>query len=80
MTNDETFVLDFLKSYPETAFSRKETARKAVKRSVYDENPRWAEAPLAALLARKQIEVDDRGFIRYRQPEPEEEEERRASR
>lgn len=78
MTNEETIILDFLVAYPETAFSRKEIARKAVRRSVYEENQRWADAPLTALLARKQVEIDDRGFYKYRKPDPDEEERRRG--
>jgi len=80
MTNEETTILDFLMAYPESAFSRKEIARKAVRRSVYEENQRWADAPLTALVARKHVEIDDRGYYKYRKPDLEEDEGRGESR
>jgi len=62
MTTDEHVILQFLRAYPDTAFSRKEISRKAVKRTVYEENPRWAETPLASLLGQGLLETDDSGY------------------
>ena len=38
MTQEETSILDYLKSRPESAFAKREIARKAVKRVVYEKN------------------------------------------
>jgi len=61
MTQEETSILDYLKSRPESAFAKREIARKAAKRVVYEENPHWADAPLAALVIQKLIEIDENG-------------------
>ncbi len=61
MTQEETSILDYLKSRPESAFAKREIARKAVKRVVYEENAHWADAPLASLVIQKRIEIDDNG-------------------
>ena len=66
MTHEETLILDFLSERPETVFARKEIARKAVKRTVYEENPRWADQPLASLVAQDLIEIDEGGLYKYR--------------
>ena len=62
MTQEEISVLNFLKRSPESLFARKEIARKAVKRSAYEENPHWADQALAALVAAHEVEVDDSGL------------------
>ena len=64
MNNEETLVVDYLRSSPESFMARREIARKAVKRRDYEENPHWIDAPLAALLAQKVIEQDDSGHFR----------------
>lgn len=64
MTDEEQRITDFLKGSPDSFFARKEIARKAVKRTVYEENPRWAEAPLASLLDKGVVETNDGGHIR----------------
>jgi hypothetical protein len=64
MTDEEQRIVDFLRGSPDAYFARKEIARKAVKRSEYDENPRWAEAPLSSLLDKKIIEMNDGGHFR----------------
>ena len=66
MTYEETLILDFLGERPETVFARKEIARKAVKRTLYEENPRWADQPLASLAAQDLIEIDEGGLYKYR--------------
>ena len=66
MPCEETLILDFLSERPEPVFARKEIARKAVKRTVYEENPRWADQPLASLVAQDLIEIDEGGLYKYR--------------
>ena len=61
MTPEETAILEYLKARPESAFAKREIARKAVRRAEYEENPHWADAPLAALVNQKLIEIDDNG-------------------
>jgi hypothetical protein len=39
--------------------ARKEIARKAVKRTVFEENPHWADAPLASLLNQGIVEQNE---------------------
>jgi len=59
-------ILSFLGASPDTACSRKEIARKAVKRAVYEEDPRWIDVPLAALLARGLVEQDKNGLLKLK--------------
>jgi len=68
MTQEEARILDFLKARPETLFARREIARKAVKRRVFEEDQHWADVPLASLLAQRLIEQDDSGFFKFRKP------------
>ena len=69
MTEAEHVILDYLQSSPESYFGRREIARKAVRREVYEENPHWADAAFAALLDRKLIEQDSSGLIRLKKNE-----------
>ena len=39
MTSDEHVILEFLRAYPDSAFSRKEISRKAVKRTIVPHEP-----------------------------------------
>jgi hypothetical protein len=64
MTSEEYTILTFLKESPDAYFSRKEIARRAVRRQVYEENQHWADAPLASLLLQKLVEEDNRGCYR----------------
>jgi hypothetical protein len=64
MTDEEQHIVEFLKGSPDSFFARKEIARKAVKRNVYEENPRWAEGPLTSLLDKEIVETNDGGHIR----------------
>jgi hypothetical protein len=61
MTPEETCILDYLNGRPESAFAKREIARKAVRRTEYEENPHWADAPLASLVNQKLIEIDENG-------------------
>ena len=58
MTAEEQLIVDFLQQSPANGFGRMEIARKAVHRKDFEENPRWADAPLNALLDRKVIVQD----------------------
>lgn len=64
MTDEEQHIVEFLKGSPDSYFARKEIARKAVKRTVFEQNPRWAEAPLTSLLDKEIVEMNDGGHYR----------------
>jgi hypothetical protein len=67
MSEEELSILNYLRSSPESYFARKEISRRAVRRSVYEENQHWATTALAALLAQGQIEQNDSGLYRIKQ-------------
>ena len=64
MTAEEQLIVDFLHQSPSNGFGRIEIARKAVHRKEFEENPRWADAPLTALVDRKVIMRDKAGAFR----------------
>ena len=66
MTDAEQKVLDYIKGSPDSYHGRKEIARKAVRRTEFEENPHWVEAPLASLLEKKIIEINDSGYYRLK--------------
>ena len=66
MKDDEIMVLNFLAMYPETPFARREIARKAGRRSLFEENPNWVDAPLAALVSHGLVEVNDSGQYQFK--------------
>ena len=68
MNNEESVILQFLAASPGSTFGRKEIARKADRRTTYEENPRWAEASLDALVDQKLIEIDDSGHYQFKPP------------
>ena len=69
MTDDEFNILQFLRSSPKNSFTRKEIARKAVHRSVFEQNQHWVNAPLHSLVAKGHVEVTENGFYRINQNE-----------
>jgi hypothetical protein len=69
MTDEELTILSFLRVSPATFYSRREIARKAVRRKLFEENPRWADAPLVSLLAKKQIHQNENGQYCLRKDE-----------
>ncbi len=69
MNYDELAILNFLRGSPETFMARREIARKAVKRIIFDENPHWADAPLASLVDQGYVEQDDNGHYRIKKPQ-----------
>ena len=66
MNYEEQTIIDFLKQCPDNFFGRKEIARKAVRRSEFEENPHWADVPLAALADQKLIEIDNGNLYRFK--------------
>jgi hypothetical protein len=66
MNYEEALIVNFLKEYPETVFSRREIARKAVKRREFEENPEWANAALSGLVDRDVIEEDKTGGFKLK--------------
>ena len=66
MTDHEIAILNFLRITPETAYSRKEIGRKALRRREYEEDPDWVNVPLASLVARDLVEVDKDGYYKFR--------------
>jgi hypothetical protein len=69
MTDEEQIIVNFLQSSPESFFGRREIARRAVRRRVFEENPNWADGPLATLLVKQVIEQNDSGFYRMKKDE-----------
>ncbi|HCL92446.1 MAG TPA: hypothetical protein PLV05_05725 [Verrucomicrobiota bacterium] len=64
MTYEETAIMEFLRGTPDCFVARKEIARKALKRTVFEENPQWADAPLVSLTNRRLIEQNENGHYR----------------
>jgi hypothetical protein len=64
MNYEEDRIVNFLKQYPNQTFSRREIARKAVKRREFEADPEWANAPLAGLLNAGVLEEDKAGCLR----------------
>ncbi len=66
MTEEEHAIVTFLGASPETFFARKEIARKAVKRRLYEENPHWLDGPLVSLVLQRLVEQNDAGLYRIK--------------
>jgi len=66
MTWEETTVLNFLGETPEAWYSRREIARKAINRRIYEEEPNWATGALASLLSRGLIEENAAGSLKIK--------------
>ena len=66
MTYEESAIVNFLRGVPEEFVARREIARRALKRSLFEENPHWADAPLASLLDQGQIEKNDQAQYRLK--------------
>jgi hypothetical protein len=69
MTYEELAILNFLKGSPESYLARREIARKALRRNVFEENPHWADAPLASLVDLDLVEQDDSGHYKIKKYE-----------
>jgi hypothetical protein len=64
MTYEEIAIVNFLKANGDSYVARREIARKAVKRDLFEENPHWADAPLAGLVDQRVVEQDDSGHYK----------------
>ena len=69
MTYEEFAIMNFLKGGPDSYVSRREIARKALKRTVFEENPHWADAPLASLVDQRLVEQNESGHYKIRKGE-----------
>ena len=69
MTYEELAIVNFLKGSPEDFVSRREIARKALKRTLFEEDPHWADAPLASLVNQSVVEQDESGHYRLKRHE-----------
>jgi hypothetical protein len=66
MTDEEFAIMNFLKGSPDDFVGRKEIARKALKRQVFEENPHWADAPLCSLFDQGFIEQNESGHYKIK--------------
>jgi hypothetical protein len=66
MNDEQVLIINFLRTSPGTWFGKKEIARRAVKRRVFDDNPRWADEPIAELVALKIIEENKDGQVCFK--------------
>ena len=66
MTHEEMEIMNFLRSAPDEFVGRREIARKAVKRIIFEENPHWADAPLASLTDQGLVEQDESGHYKVK--------------
>lgn len=57
--------MNFLKCNPETWFNRKEIAKKAGGRRLYEENNHWCSPALQSLLEHELIERNDTGHYKF---------------
>jgi hypothetical protein len=64
MTDVEREIIEYLKQNREAYFARKEISRRARRREEYEENPQWAAAPLASLVAQGIVEQNNSGHYK----------------
>lgn len=69
MTYEETAILNFLRGSRDTFVARREIARKALKRSLFEEDPHWADAPLTSLVDQELVEQNESGHYRIKRGE-----------
>ena len=69
MTYEEFAIVNFLEGSPDNYVARREIARKALKRKVFEEDPHWADAPLASLVDQGLVEQDDSGHYKIKKYE-----------
>jgi hypothetical protein len=67
MTYEEMAIVSFLRGFPGSYVARREIARKALKRTVFEDNPHWADASLNSLVEQRMIERDESGHYRIAQ-------------
>jgi hypothetical protein len=66
MTYEESTVMNFLEETPDAWYSRREVARKAVKRKIFQEDPNWAAVAISSLLTQGLIEENVAGTIKFK--------------
>jgi DNA-binding IclR family transcriptional regulator len=66
MTYEEMAIMNFLRGSPEDFVARREIARKALKRTIFEENPHWADAPLSGLVDQGLVEQDESGHYKIK--------------
>jgi hypothetical protein len=64
MTAVEFEIVQYLKSSRDSFFARKEIARRVRSREEFEEQPHWADAPLASLLAQGIVVQNDSGHYK----------------
>jgi hypothetical protein len=69
MTYEEMAIVNFLKGNPGSFVARREIARKALKRAVFEEDPHWVDPPLSSLLDQGLVEQDDSGHFKIKKYE-----------
>ena len=69
MTDEELAIMNFLRGTPDAYVARREIARKALKRAVFEENPHWADAPLNSLVDQRLVEQNESGHYRVKKGE-----------
>ncbi len=69
MTYEEFEIMNFLKGSSDCYVARREIARKALKRTAFEDNPHWADAPLASLVGQGLLEQDESGHYRIKRGE-----------
>jgi hypothetical protein len=69
MTHEELAIINLLRGSPESYVARREIARKAMRRAVFEENPHWADAPLAGLVDQGVVEQNDSGHYKIKKYE-----------
>jgi hypothetical protein len=69
MTYEEFAIMNFLEGSPDYYVARREIARKALKRTVFEENPHWADAPLASLVDQGLVEQNESGHYKVKKYE-----------
>jgi len=69
MTYEETAIIMLLSGSPKVFLARREIARKALKRALFEENPHWADAPLVSLVDKDLVEQNDSGHYRIKSQE-----------
>jgi hypothetical protein len=69
MTYEEMAIINFLKGNPDSYVARREIARKALKRTIFEENPHWADAPLASLVDQGEVGQNESGHYRIKKYE-----------
>jgi hypothetical protein len=66
MTYEESKIIDFLKGSPNDFVARREIARKAMSRQVFDEDPHWADASLVSLVNMDILEQNENGHYKIK--------------